>query len=337
MARFLLALVVIACIVIGVGFYLDWFRFDANREKVVDRVSVNREKVDEDVAKAKERAKDLGEKAKNVGEQAKEKVKALTGTQTAKGKVKQADPQEHRFAIETTDHKELLTLYTDADSKVERDGKDVGPDALKGGEHGSDLVPGNAEKSRIYRLAAGLDKPAMPIGGKLSSDEIESIRLWINQGAVWPETALAAKTTTKEAPPKPKAESLLPADFKPTDAEQKAIAKLAQSGMDIRPIAMNVPWHEANLRLLGSNVTAYDVTSQARLAQLRSGFIASGSDPVTATSRAYGALFGMVQRQASMVSFVTIFQLLGLLFLALIPLVLIMRRPTHQGASPAAH
>jgi hypothetical protein len=133
MARFLLALVVIACIVIGVGFYLDWFRFDANREKVVDKVSVNREKVDEDVAKAKQQVKDLGEKARNAGEQAKEQAKALAGKQTAKGKVKQFDPQEHRFAIETTDGKEL-TLHTDANSKVERDGKEVGPEALKGGE-----------------------------------------------------------------------------------------------------------------------------------------------------------------------------------------------------------
>jgi hypothetical protein len=133
MARFLLALVVIACIVIGVGFYLDWFRFDANREKVGDKVSVNREKIDEDVAKAKQQVKDLGEKAKNAGTQVKEQAKALAGKQTAKGQVKQADPQEHRFVIETTDHKDL-TLHTDADSKVERDGKEVGPDALKSGD-----------------------------------------------------------------------------------------------------------------------------------------------------------------------------------------------------------
>ena len=38
--------------------------------------------------------------------------------------------------------------------------------------------------------------------------------------------------------------------------------------------------------------------------------------PSTATNRAYAALFGMVQRQASMVSFVGLFQMLGLVFLA---------------------
>ena len=55
---------------------------------------------------------------------------------------------------------------------------------------------------------------------------------------------------------------------------------------------------------------------------------------MTATNRTYAALFGTVWRQASMVSFVTIFQILGLLFIALIPLVLIMKRPAHQGPPP---
>ena len=49
--------------------------------------------------------------------------------------------------------------------------------------------------------------------------------------------------------------------------------------------------------------------------------------PSPRRSRAYAALFGMVQRQATMVSFVGIFQLLGVVFFALIPLVLLMKRP----------
>jgi DHA2 family multidrug resistance protein len=88
---------------------------------------------------------------------------------------------------------------------------------------------------------------------------------------------------------------------------------------------------------LGTNVTQYSPTAQQTFLRLRNGFIATGSDAVTATERAYAALFGMVQRQAAMVSFVGIFQLLGFLFLALIPLILIMKRPTHQGGPMAAH
>src|SRR5258708_4869914 len=55
--------------------------------------------------------------------------------------------------------------------------------ALKGAEHGVVLVPGKAENSRLYRLVAGLDQPRMPMNGKLTQAQIETIKLWIDQGA----------------------------------------------------------------------------------------------------------------------------------------------------------
>ncbi|HEY2153489.1 MAG TPA: DHA2 family efflux MFS transporter permease subunit [Vicinamibacterales bacterium] len=88
--------------------------------------------------------------------------------------------------------------------------------------------------------------------------------------------------------------------------------------------------------MLGSNVTAFDPSSQSILYQLKAGFMAAGADITTATERAYAAVFGMVQRQATMVSFVSIFQLLGVLFIAIIPLVLLMKRPKSR-APIAAH
>ncbi len=94
---------------------------------------------------------------------------------------------------------------------------------------------------------------------------------------------------------------------------------------------------QTTTNLLGSHVNAYSPATQSMFERLRQGFIASGADVVTATNRAYAALFGMVQRQAAMVSFVGIFQLLGILFLALVPLILLMRRPQHQLSPGAAH
>ena len=64
--------------------------------------------------------------------------------------------------------------------------------------------------------------------------------------------------------------------------------------------------------------------------------MAAGSDPVTASQRAYAAMFGMVQRQAMMVSFVDVFRLLGTMFLLLLPLILLMKRPKGAPA-PGAH
>ena len=86
---------------------------------------------------------------------------------------------------------------------------------------------------------------------------------------------------------------------------------------------------------LGENVTAYDPASRTMLAQLQAAFMAAGADVTTATSRAYAALSGMVHREATMVSFVGLFQLMGVMFFALVPLVLLMKRPARR-ADPAA-
>src|SRR5947207_15992679 len=40
--------------------------------------------------------------------------------------------------------------------------------ALKGGQKGPAIVPGNAAASPLYRRLTGQDQPAMPLGGKLS-------------------------------------------------------------------------------------------------------------------------------------------------------------------------
>src|SRR5437868_5259831 len=56
--------------------------------------------------------------------------------------------------------------------------------ALKGGERGPALVPGNSTDSRIVRLIAGAEKPAMPMAGtKLTPEQISAIKDWIDQGA----------------------------------------------------------------------------------------------------------------------------------------------------------
>jgi DHA2 family multidrug resistance protein len=65
--------------------------------------------------------------------------------------------------------------------------------------------------------------------------------------------------------------------------------------------------------------------------------MARGVDAVTAGERAYGALHGILLQQASMVSFVWLFRILGTIFLLLIPLILLMRRPKGRAAPAGAH
>jgi len=57
--------------------------------------------------------------------------------------------------------------------------------ALKGGTKGAAIVPGKAVESRLYRLVADLEKPSMPMDGKLTAAQITAIKDWIDQGATW--------------------------------------------------------------------------------------------------------------------------------------------------------
>jgi DHA2 family multidrug resistance protein len=94
---------------------------------------------------------------------------------------------------------------------------------------------------------------------------------------------------------------------------------------------------QATAVLFSANVTPYGASSQMMLAQLRAAFIAAGSDAVTAASRAQAAMAGLLQRQAAIVSFVGVFQLLGIMFMVLLPLVLLMKRPRSSAPAPGAH
>ncbi len=89
------------------------------------------------------------------------------------------------------------------------------------------------------------------------------------------------------------------------------------------------------ISVLGTHVTPYNEQARQTFENLRNAFIARGEDITTATQQAYRALFGMVQRQAQMLAFLDTFRLMGIIFLALVPLLLLLRRP-RAGRGPAA-
>jgi DHA2 family multidrug resistance protein len=96
-------------------------------------------------------------------------------------------------------------------------------------------------------------------------------------------------------------------------------------------------YSQAHINTLVAHVTPYDGASRGMLEGLTQGMMARGSAPAVAAKQGYIALFGMVQQQATILSFLDIFWLLGLIFLGLTPLVMLMRRPAKGGGSVAAH
>ncbi len=86
-------------------------------------------------------------------------------------------------------------------ARVQRSGLDLrGEEAiLKGGARGPAVVPGDAEKSLLYRFIAHKEEPAMPMGrNRLGEAEVAVIAQWIN--GLSPKAAIAAETIPTRQP-----------------------------------------------------------------------------------------------------------------------------------------
>ena len=71
--------------------------------------------------------------------------------------------------------------------------------ALKGGEHGVDIIPGQSAKSPLlYYVARLVEDMEMPPSGKgeaLTAEQVGLLRAWIDQGAKWPESGTVKSKT----------------------------------------------------------------------------------------------------------------------------------------------
>jgi len=94
---------------------------------------------------------------------------------------------------------------------------------------------------------------------------------------------------------------------------------------------------QTHLHDLGANVTGSNLQWQRTIAGLQQFFISQGTDAATALHRAQAAAFGMVQRQAAMLSYADAFRFLGILFVVMFPLIFLMKKPQKKGAAPMAH
>jgi DHA2 family multidrug resistance protein len=87
-------------------------------------------------------------------------------------------------------------------------------------------------------------------------------------------------------------------------------------------------FRQTHINILGANVTAYNPKAQALL-----------SAPALRGTprRGYATLFGLVSRQATILSYIDVFHLLALIFLLMTPLVLLMKKPSSAPANVSVH
>jgi MFS transporter, DHA2 family, multidrug resistance protein len=78
------------------------------------------------------------------------------------------------------------------------------------------------------------------------------------------------------------------------------------------------------------NITPYDLDVRIMMEQMKAYFMSRGSDAYTATKQATGAIYGMVQKHAAMMSFVDAFWMLAVVFAVVIPLVILQDNPNKR-------
>jgi DHA2 family multidrug resistance protein len=92
---------------------------------------------------------------------------------------------------------------------------------------------------------------------------------------------------------------------------------------------------QTHINILGRHVNAANPRTRQVLDGLQQGFISKGSDPPTAGHQAYVVVWGMVQQQAAMLSYNDVFRFLGWMFLVMVPLIFLMRKPKAKGPAMA--
>lgn len=94
---------------------------------------------------------------------------------------------------------------------------------------------------------------------------------------------------------------------------------------------------QKHTNILSADVTPFNPKSRAMLGQIAAGMRAHGSAPNIAARQSYLSAFGMIQRQSTILSYIDVFQILAVIFLLMVPLVLLMRKPSHGTKPVAAH
>lgn len=107
------------------------------------------------------------------------------------------------------------------------------------------IIAGKPEESELYArviLPADHDDIMPATGEPLTKEQADLLKKWIETGAQWPDDLVI------KPPEDPNAEKDPRAPIEPSAAEKQAVEQLAELGVQVRPVAMNVTWTLANFR-----------------------------------------------------------------------------------------
>lgn len=135
--------------------------------------------------------------------------------------------------------------------------------AMQGGLGGVAIIPGNSKDSRLMHRLLGLDgEKQMPLGGPpLKAEQIELIRRWIDEGAVWPESAAGGPAKIEKhwafvAPSRPALPVVKNKAWARTPIDRFILARIEQQGLTPSPAASK----ETLIRRLSLDLTGLPPT-----------------------------------------------------------------------------
>jgi DHA2 family multidrug resistance protein len=94
-------------------------------------------------------------------------------------------------------------------------------------------------------------------------------------------------------------------------------------------LARRSQFHQSRLV---ANLTPGSLKTQEMIAGMQAWFHSHGIDAVSAQRKALAAAYEMVQAHASMLSFIEAFWVMGIIFLAMLPFLLLLRRPPRTSS-----
>jgi ankyrin repeat protein len=121
--------------------------------------------------------------------------------------------------------------------------------ALRGGDSGPVILPGNSVESKlILRLVGSELGIQMPPTGPLTAEEIGILRAWIDQGPDWPETSLTEAPPSKErVNSDSRGESLFQAIRKGNTDAVRALLRSDRSLVNVRDSSGATPLMDGSL------------------------------------------------------------------------------------------
>jgi DHA2 family multidrug resistance protein len=94
---------------------------------------------------------------------------------------------------------------------------------------------------------------------------------------------------------------------------------------------------QAHQMRLADHVNTYSAAYHNMLHGTQMKFVSAGSSLTHAATQAQQMIYGTVQRQAAMLAFIDNFKMLGVVFFVVLPVLLLLKKPSRQSGSVPVH